>query len=411
MVDILWIIFLILKYSLLSVEKIYAFLIGRPQHCQQEYEKSAEVCKIWFFHRRPPSLDELFTGDFIHTHERYDHPNIILNDNVTLFRITKEHAIFVDCEDYDVFNSKNGPFAFPLQGVNARKVIYLPLSSFHTISKDITLPNVPIIHLAHHGRCGSTVVTKVFEAIPHSLSISETYAFTDIAYASHRGTHDRDTLKSLCFSALMCTLKHANTRNSSIIFFKCQMPVVFVMDILMEAVPEIKCFYMHRDPVSYVRSFEKLIILNNWSLSNIKTLQFHVGLGQHSIMNGERSRSPDYLKNLSIFSKLSLTWISKWIAYKNLCAQGYVIKSLKYEELLEEPYQVMVQLFSFVNLSKYLVPNDLTHVMSSDSQAGSIFSSRAKTKDLNGRCTSLTTELKEEVNKLCDDFNSPRFWK
>ena len=87
----------------------------------------------------------------------------------------------------DVFDSIHDAFVYNIQFRHAANLIIVPIESLHQIAKEISIPKIPIIHLANHGRCGSTLITKMFEAMPSSLSMNEPNAYTDLAEISRKG--------------------------------------------------------------------------------------------------------------------------------------------------------------------------------------------------------------------------------
>ena len=103
-----------------------------------------------------------------------------MNDKISRYHITDTEAVFVDCESEDIFDPKH-VFVYHGQFLFAKRMFIMPLTSFYMISKQIKKPDIPIIHLANHGRCGSTFLSNVFDAISGTLSISETNPFTDLA--------------------------------------------------------------------------------------------------------------------------------------------------------------------------------------------------------------------------------------
>lgn len=156
--------------SLIQVVTWRYYNVGQLR--QNTYERSAQVCKILLRHKRRKDLAISSIENCVFIHQEFCHPRIILHDNVSLYRITKREAVFVDCGNLDVFDSTHDAFVYNAQFRHATHLIIIPLESFHQVSKGISLPGIPFISLANHGRCGSTLLTKIFEAVPNSLSIN-----------------------------------------------------------------------------------------------------------------------------------------------------------------------------------------------------------------------------------------------
>lgn len=93
----------------------------------------------------------------------------------------------------------------------------MPIESLHQVAK-LSPPEIPAITLASHGRCGSTLLAKMFEALPNSLSISEPMTYADLAELSRIGRLSRSDLVDLCCSILLCILKHVSVRKCEVVF-------------------------------------------------------------------------------------------------------------------------------------------------------------------------------------------------
>jgi len=283
----------------------------------------------------------------------------------------------------------------------------MPIASFKQISKEVLLPKIPMVHVANHGRCGSTLLFKLFEIIPNALAISEPNAFPDLAELSCKGRVDRAELKSLCYCSLIMTIKHAKTRNSELLFLRCHSIDVYITDIMMDVLPSMKHIYMYRNPVQFVQSNEKLYIVNNWKPISVKTWS---GMGHHEILRNYSVYPFHFLHQLSTFSKLSLSWVAGAATVNELVNKGYSINSLKYEDLLTDPKHTLRLLMNFMEYNLTVFP-DVDNVMNEDSQKGTNYTSRKfDQKKLEASFTKIDNQLKEEVDELCGDFNVPLFW-
>ena len=375
------------------------------------YERSAQVCKILLRHKGQIYMEFSSKSDFIFVHKDFCHPCIILNDNISLYSVNKKEAIFVDCGNIDVFDSIHDAFVYNTQFRHAVNLITVPIESLHQIAKEMPLPKIPIIHLANHGRCGSTLITKMFEAVPNSLSMSEPNAYTDLAELSRKGRLARSELVKLCYSISLCIFKHASTRKSEVVFLKGQNVVTYVTDIMAEALPSIKQVYMYRDPLPTMRSWEKLYIANKWSPPTVNIVKLWAGIGHNDLLKRYPVYPFHYINDLDFISKISLTWIAGVAAFNELVSQDYTIKSLRYEDLLEDPETTIKALFHYAGLPDYRLP-DVREVMNKDSQKGTLYTTRHFDQDrLKESYTKLTEKLRAEIDTLCSDFSVPLFWE
>ena len=208
---------------------------------------------------------------------------------------------------------------------------------------------------------------------------------------------------------ILCTVKHASIRNSEILLLKCQNVAVYVTDIMIDVVPCIKHIYMYRQPVPFVRSYEKIFAIHERKTS-VKVLKQWCGLGHNRSLKCSPVYPSYFLKELNSFTKFSLLWITGAAVFNNLVTNGYLIKSLKYEDLLENPKSVLLAIFNYAGIPVTKLPN-IENVMSKDSQAGNKYSTRSIDKKiLEASYTPITEKLKAEVDGICKDFKVPLFW-
>ena len=375
---------------------------------KEEYELSAMVYKvIW---AKTLLTIEASREKFIVLFEKFEHPSILLEDRYSLFSVSDSEAIFVDCGEKDVFD-KNVAFSYVAQLQYAKKMVAIPISSFHLIANQVSIPKIPIINLGHHGRCGSTLASKIFNEIPNVLSISETLCFTNLVRMSREdGDAQYENLKKLCRSVILMTVKHANTRGSTCVFLKCQSYAIYIADMMFESFPEITHVFMYRQAEEFVRSWEKIFVNNNWDVFPTSVILEMGGVGKHRMMKDTQLLEFEYVHNLDFFSKFALLWISKIAAYKYLVKKGYKIKSLKYEHLLENPDQALRNLFEYVGLPLNKMP-DIEKVMSKDSQAGTELSTRSVDREaLDERLSSITDDIKADVENILKVYKLDGFW-
>ena len=382
--------------------------VGKPT---EHFESSASVYRIVCRYKTSRQYEFSHKNDFVALFEEFEHPSIVLEERYSLYTVTKDEAIFVDCNATDIFD-KDKAFVYDTQFQTASRLITMPISSFHLIAKHITFPDIPVAHLPNHGRCGSTLLTKVFDAVPNSLSISELNSFTELAEISLKnGVRDYEMIKQLLKSVVMMTLKHGISRKSSCVLIKCQSSVLFITEIMIECFPNIKQVYMYRQALGFVQSYEKLEYVNNWDPLTTEMSLYWGGVGNHSLMQAITSSiNVEAISELSSFSKWAIIWISSMACYQKLTTSGLEIKSLKFEHMLADPQTVFGKFFAYLGIPLKHMP-DLERVLSVDSQANTPFSSRGTDKEkLKMSLTPITQDLKDEIKTLSTMFGVDQFW-
>ncbi len=71
------------------------------------------------------------------------------------------------------FDSKHGPFFYSVQYKKCTGLIIVPIHYFVRLADSANPVGPKIVLLSNMGRCGSTLLTQMFEAIPGTITISE----------------------------------------------------------------------------------------------------------------------------------------------------------------------------------------------------------------------------------------------
>ena len=110
--------------------------------------KSAHVQKVVFTKQWGNQPSSSGDSEFITLHQSFKDPDYVLQDNISLYKVTYESAIFVETKK----NIRNIGVTMTKQELfkHAEKTITMPLHSFHYIASQIKIPK----HLALMS-CGS----------------------------------------------------------------------------------------------------------------------------------------------------------------------------------------------------------------------------------------------------------------
>ena len=162
-----------LKLILFLFDKILELFFGssllrgtsEERKLSKNYENSAHVVKV--IGRGTICLIENHDeSNFLYLHESYQHPSFIAkHDNIVLKGVNKKMAIFCISEkNVCTLDTSIGPFAYINMFIAAKKLIFLPLNSFHRLAEEIGDPfkndlKVVMIHMT--ARCGSTLLGEM----------------------------------------------------------------------------------------------------------------------------------------------------------------------------------------------------------------------------------------------------------
>lgn len=73
----------------------------------------------------------------------------------------------------DVLKHTTGPFMYINQFNLCSELIRMPLESFLRLADEVGDPKAKLVILSNTGRCGSTLLTQLFEDLPQTVAISE----------------------------------------------------------------------------------------------------------------------------------------------------------------------------------------------------------------------------------------------
>ena len=98
--------------------------------------------------------------------------------NVTLLNIDEKYAVFAVVENKqsskkDVLKNQTGPFMYINQFNLCSELIRMPLESFLQLAEKVGDPMGKLVILSNTGRCGSTMLSQLFEELPNTVAISE----------------------------------------------------------------------------------------------------------------------------------------------------------------------------------------------------------------------------------------------
>jgi hypothetical protein len=91
-----------------------------------------------------------------------------------MLQVTAREAIFVETppECNDLWRSRWSPFFLYAQYRHAIRVVRIPIGSFHRLADRVGDPE-NLTFIVNTARCGSTMVTQLFEATGRVVAISE----------------------------------------------------------------------------------------------------------------------------------------------------------------------------------------------------------------------------------------------
>ncbi|ELU14326.1 hypothetical protein CAPTEDRAFT_189367 [Capitella teleta] len=185
-------LFLILRLVFLFFQKLswkvsgVSDVVDRNQELEKRGKKPvAQALKLLWFNKYcfllPPSL-----RDFILQHDEYVDPEyVIRNDHVSLFFFDPNQDIAVFGEGkpgQKMWHTSAGDSFISISLYRfSQRLIIMRMKEFHELCASLPDPKKSIIVMGNTARCGSTLLTQVYECSNKVISYSEPYPFNTLA--------------------------------------------------------------------------------------------------------------------------------------------------------------------------------------------------------------------------------------
>lgn len=311
------------------------------------------------------------TGQNIPTHR------ILQDPTISLYCLDDAHqrAIFVQTPA-DV-NLTQHPFYYQAQFEHAQRLIAVSYTTLHQLAADIPAAGKKLLLIYSVGRCGSTLLSQVFDAIEGVLSLSEPDYFTNMVLMRERNGRRDAELVQLLHSAIALQLKPLPDQTTNTWAAHTYWAIKFrssgieIADLLHQAYPAAKNIFLYRDAIKRTRSEARA-----FNLFTTNTLKMNEDVLQRwlhlvPLLAGYQRKA--MWGRLSRIELSALAWLSRMDRYLSLYNQQIPMCAIRYEDLIAQPEAVIKQLFSFCEIPHRLITNTL-HVFERDSQAGSTLS-------------------------------------
>lgn len=390
-----WFMYNVMGYSLACGSK-------KEKSLSATYEYSAHVMKVLYRAARNGDWDvwcwKVPSSNMLCVHVQYCHPKCVLEDNISLFGLSKDTAYFAVASSHvDFYSSKVNSFFACAQFWNMTHLISMPISSFHRIAGRTGEPKSDVVLLSSTGRCGSTLFTQLFEALPNFRTISEPLPLVNLLRMYNAGQTSDEENRKIVRSSILLLCKRVKEKNIECIIIKIGGSCPIFVEIIWKYCSFVRHVFLYRHP--------KNCILSYYSM-------FHadpIGYCKHAISNipmvekNYQEENKDVVSNGYIYELIAVQWAQTCSWVLEYRRKGITIKSFNYEELLKEPAQTVSSLFAYLGIKEELVPLALT-AMKKDSQQNSYISKSILRRH---RLNSFTSEQLYIVNKVLQNFGFP----
>lgn len=288
----------------------------------------------------------------------------------------KREALFVKTPHN--LDLTQAPFLFQAQFLNAQELITIDFETFHRLAATIKPDSQKIIFVHSVGRCGSTLMSKVFSSLPGVCSLSEPDPATQLTEWRGRHLLPERELYALSESSTRFSCKPWPARNHDTRWaFKYRAQCIEIADWLMKAFPNAKQLFIRRQPLSWLESAFRAFVEPEQYRDPAFIALFEEVWG-HYLPLIQNQQTPG--KPMSV----SKTWMYIWIAVresqKHHESAGLHFHELDYEQLKTNPEHILKKAFEYCGLTT----DDWSPVhatLQEDSQAGTVIA-RSKIRNL-----------------------------
>ncbi|XP_050419312.1 uncharacterized protein LOC126832534 [Patella vulgata] len=378
-----------------------------------QFRQSAHVLDI-FWKRKflPHTIAD--PKDFIALHSCFKHPNYVLKPNVSLYCMTKTDAIFVETpEGTNIYKSQqHNSYLYEAQFTNAKKIVMMPLASFHKIASDVGNPKVPTIWISSTGRCGSTLLGQVFYRIPGMLLLSEPDAITNLGYLHKNLSLQQGEYEQLLASAVRLLCKPDD--RYSMICVKARPNATALSEDIAHMFPQIRQIFMYRNSLKTVWSYLALLqtdpasqalrfIMDNKVISTILPF-FRTGVYNYYVkVNAKEIETikPSKLSTVGIFTAAWAAGVSRCVEARE---KGIPILPILYEDLMKNPLQSCIVLFNRLDIRKEYL-SLAAEAFKVDYQKSSVLGQGLLTSDTR---RAIPTECRVEADTILKKYSLPK---
>jgi hypothetical protein len=337
--------------------------------------------------------------------EGIDAKAIIENPNISLYCLDPENqrAIFVETpSDIDIYQP---PFFYQAQYDYAQKLFAVSFEELSQLVQNINpIQNLVLIYSV--GRCGSTLLSNVFNQLDTVISISEPDVFSQlVAMREPNGSNDNQIagLLKICL-AIQC--KNVVIEKRSYCAIKFRSFCIELADLIDKVIPDAKVIFLYRNAEDVIKSSIRSFAFVSEMLPQIKAnIEFYSRIFP---LLRDYASYIDFADPNAIHL-YTTGWLSAMQRYLSLYKQEITTCAVRYEDLVTKPQEIVTSIFEKCGLPVSEVEN-ACQVFKKDSQMGSSLSQKNTHKNETQQADDL--EINQKITSLLNlhpEIKTPDF--
>ena len=257
-------------------------------------------------------------GDFLYKYEKdVRAEEVIRNPDITLYCIEPVNKWVVFVETPGEIKPSDAAFYYMAQYEHATHAYIFPYDHFHKLAKKIQLNSAQVIFIFSVGRCGSTLLSSVFNKVAHIKTLSEPDVFSQLALLRNRNGISEKEMRRLLLSCTKVLCK--SQRENEKVAIKFRSFSIRIADILINSFGEAKNIFLYRDAYSWL----------------------------NSAVRAFSSPSSDKIESVMGYG---LSWLNVMETYMHLYNIGICMFTLRYKDLVENTEAVIRDLFNYCEI-------------------------------------------------------------
>ena len=321
---------------------------------------------------------------------------IAQNPNITLYALNHfdREAIFVETPPEVDLSQR--PFLYQAQYDNAIRLYRMSYKSFLKLANLMRQPAKQLILIHSVGRCGSTLLSTVFNNLDDVLSLSEPEAFTEIVKRREPDGRNDEEMAQLLDAVIQVQCRPTNQIAPKMYAIKFRSFSTVMIDLLHRVAPDAKHIFLYRNAEDRARSIARAFKTVEAENEAMDAANLRVRSKFVPLLNQYADRATDGTLSKVAFSMLA--WLSGMQKYMELHAEGVPMCAVRYEEMIAEPEQIVRTLFAYCDLPTS--PERIAlgvKAFERDSQQGSSLARKNLKQDAQNQ---LTEAHLEEIHQL-----------
>ena len=329
--------------------------------------------------------------------EAFDASRLLSDPRISLYALDFERnsACFVELPAAVALASE--PFFYLAQFNAATHLISIPFDEFAALAARIEVDESRLVFIQSVGRCGSTLVSRVFDSMESVRSFSEPDAFTNlVGWRGSDSAPDIDIRRIAESCVRACCQSFTGADAPSFVAIKFRSQCIEIDDLLADAFPTAKHVYLTREPISWLDSaFRAFIDPQQVDDNDYLAWIEHTFGALHPLIQREVVEG----QPMPAWKSSLLHWIANSETFRKFRDEGISYCVADFSEIRSNGVETIRRILDYCDIPLPDV-SVIEECLSRDSQAGSGFDQAL----INDPARRLPGEVRHEARKLLAQY-------